>query len=227
MARIARVVLPNSPHHVTQRGNRQQTVFFSDKDYRTYLEFIAHHARKANTQILAYCLMPNHVHFVMTPTHADGLRATLGEAHRRYTQHVNQREDWAGHLWQGRFYSFPMDEAHLLQAVRYIELNPVAAGMVKRPQDWQWSSAAAHLSGAPDPLVDAHSAREWVDDWSAYLKEGMEKSESQRIEAHLRNGRPLGNAKFIEHAERALDRPLRKRKAGRKALPNQDIAADK
>ena len=90
--------------------------------------------------------MPNHVHLVMVPGEEDGLRATLGEAHRRYTRHINFRERWRGHLWQERFHSFIMDEKYLLSTVRYVERNPVAARLCVNPQDWKWSSVRAHLS---------------------------------------------------------------------------------
>lgn len=141
MARIARVVAAHVPHHVTQRGNRRQQVFFCDEDYETYRALVAEGCRRAGVDVLGYCLMPNHVHLILSPHTEDGLRAALGEAHRRYTRHVNFRERWRGYLWQGRFASFPMDEKYLLACARYVELNPVRARLVKRPQDWAWSSA--------------------------------------------------------------------------------------
>ncbi|MCP5004679.1 MAG: transposase, partial [Planctomycetes bacterium] len=97
-------------------------------------------------EILAYCLMPNHVHLVMMPVEENGLRATLGEAHRRYTRYVNFREWWRGHLWQERFHSFTMDEDYLLSTVRYVERNPVVAGLCNHPEEWEWSSARAHIN---------------------------------------------------------------------------------
>mgnify|MGYP000160938932 CR=1 FL=1 len=144
MARIARIVIPDIPHHVTQRGNRRETVFFEDHDYRAYLSLLTESARKAATEIWAYCLMPNHVHLILVPSHEDGLRATLGDAHRRYTGRINSRNKWTGHLWQGRFGSVAMDEEHLLNAVRYVSLNPVRAKIVKRAADWPWSSVNTH-----------------------------------------------------------------------------------
>ena len=140
MARMARVVVPGYPHHVTQRGNRRQKTFFCQDDYRTYIEFMAEFAQTADTEVWAYCLMPNHVHLVMVPSHEDGLREVLGEAHRRYTRHINFREGWRGHLWQERFHSFPMDEDYLMSTVRYVEQNPVKAGLVLSPLDFKWSS---------------------------------------------------------------------------------------
>ena len=147
MARMARVVIPNFPHHVTQRGNRRQKTFFCEDDYRYYIELISKFSRRSETEVWAYCLMPNHVHLVMVPGEEDGLRAPLGEAHQRYTRHINFREGWRGHLWQERFHSFTMDEKFLLSTVRYVERNPVAARLCVIPQDWEWSSTQAHLKG--------------------------------------------------------------------------------
>ena len=138
MARIARVVVPGLPHHVTQRGNRREPVFFETDDYRLYRRLVAAAARRAGTAVWAYCLMPNHVHLIVTPAGADGLRATFAEAHRRYTGAINARFRWTGHLFQGRFGAVVMDEPHLLAAARYIALNPVVAGLVSRAEDWPW-----------------------------------------------------------------------------------------
>src|SRR5262249_47907569 len=123
MARLARVVVPDSPHHVTQRGNRREPVFFEADDYRLYRRLVAAAARRAGTAVWAYCLMPNHVHLIVTPADVDGLRATFAEAHRRYTGAINARFRWTGHLFQGRFGAVVMDEPHLLAAARYIALN--------------------------------------------------------------------------------------------------------
>jgi putative transposase len=128
---MPRLVVPGYPHHVTQRGNRRQRTFFTEDDYRYYLALVFESARQAETEIWAYCLMPNHVHLVMVPNTEDGLRATLGEAHRHYTRHINYRQGWRGHLWQERFHSFLMDEDYLLATVRYVERNPVAAGLCR------------------------------------------------------------------------------------------------
>lgn len=149
MARLARVVVPRVPHHVTQRGNRRQRTFFGDEDYRHYLALLKTWSARAGTRIWAYCLMPNHVHVVAIPEAEDGLARTIGEVHRRYTRHVNLREGWRGHLWQARFASFPMDDAHLVRCIRYVELNPVRAGLCASPFDWRWSSAREHRDRNP------------------------------------------------------------------------------
>ena len=137
MARLARVVAPRVAHHVTQRGNRRLDTFLCDDDYRAYRALLAEFCAAAGVACWAYCLMPNHVHLILVPADEDGLRAALGEAHRRYTRRINLREGWRGHLWQERFHSFPMERAWLLDAARHVELNPLRAGLVKRARQWR------------------------------------------------------------------------------------------
>lgn len=119
MARLARLVIPGLPHHVTQRGNRRQQTFFNDGDYAAYIELMAQWCREEGVEIWSYCLMPNHVHLIAVPKTEDGLRRAIGESHRSYTRRINFREQWRGYLWQGRFASFIMDEPYLLAAARY------------------------------------------------------------------------------------------------------------
>lgn len=216
MARLARLVVPGFPHHVTQRGNRNQQVFFNEEDYAFYLELVAASVRRAGTEVWAYCLMPNHVHLVMVPQDEDGLRAALGDAHRRYTQRINQRQAWQGHLWQERFHSFVMDEAHLLEAVRYIELNPVRAGLSRKPEAWRWSSARAHLDGKDDALVRVAPMLELVADWRGFLGKPSDPSPTDLLERHESTGRPLGDSDFIARLERVTGRKLKPGKPGRK-----------
>ncbi len=153
MARIARVVAPGLPHHVTQRGNRRLQTFFGDDDCQAYLELMSEWCAKYKVQVWAYCLMPNHVHLVAVPETKAGLNLAIGEAHRRYTRRVDFREGWRGHLWQGRFSSFILDQRYLLACAKYVELNPVRAGLVKKPEDWPWSSAGPHTKRKDDILV--------------------------------------------------------------------------
>ena len=227
MARLSRIVIPEVAHHVTQRGNRRLPVFFSDADRRAYLALLAEGARASGTRCLAWCLMDNHVHLILVPSGADGLRAMLGEAHRRYTRAINFREGWRGHLFQARFASYPMDDAHLLAAVRYVELNPVAAGLAAAAGDWRWSSAASHLAGrrvAWDPLTDVGALGRHVRNWRAMLRHGLEAGDlgpegeavAEAIEGRLRTGRPLARAAWVGAREAELERPLAPRKAGRK-----------
>jgi len=216
MARLARIVAAGVPHHVTQRGNRRQTVFFSEDDYAFYATLLAEGCKAANTTLWAYCLMPNHVHMILVPADPDGLRAALGETHRRYSAHINRREDWGGYLWQGRFASAPMDEPHLLACARYVELNPVRAGLVTRARDWRWSSARAHLAGADDDLVTVEPLLELVPDWAALLRQGLRDNEREALRSAERTGRPLGSTGFVAGLEKSLNRPLARRKPGPK-----------
>jgi len=221
MARLARVVAVGVPHHVTQRGNRRQPVFFGPDDYAAYRALLAEGCKAAGVAVWAYCLMPNHVHLILVPPEPDALRAALGEAHRRYTQQVNQREGWRGHLWQGRFASFPMDETYLLACARYIELNPVRAKLARRARDWRWSSARAHLEGRDDGLAKAAPLLERAADWPGLLSQGLGEDEREAIRAGERTGRPLGSAKFIGRLEKRLGRTLARRKPGRKPRANK------
>lgn len=215
MARVARLVVPDHPHHVIQRGNRRMQVFFGDDDYRAYIELVAAGCRETGTDVWAYALMPDHVHLILVPRHADGLRAALGDAHRRYTRRINAREDWRGHLWQERFLSYPMQEAHCLSCARYVELNPVAAGLAKRPEDWPWSSARAHLAGSDDELASAAPLLEMVPDWKSLLAAGVADLERKRVERHLNTGRPLGDPAWIEDLETSTGRRLTPGRPGR------------
>lgn len=158
MARLARVVVPGCPHHITQRGNRRQETFFGNDDYRTYIELMAEWCGKCAVEIWAYCLMPNHVHLIAVPSDTDGLRRAIREAHRRYTPHVNFHQGWRRCLWQGRFASFVMDGDYLLAATRYIERNPVRAKIVRKPWRYRYSSAWAHVEGRADPLLSGSTA---------------------------------------------------------------------
>jgi putative transposase len=216
MARLARVVAPGVPHHVTQRGNRRQPVFFGEEDYASYIGLLAAGCRAAGVAVWAYCLMPNHVHLILVPGDAGGLRAALGEAHRRYTRQVNFREGWRGYLWQGRFASVAMDEPYLLAAARYVELNPVRARLAERAGDWRWSSARAHLDGRDDALVRVAPLLALASDWAAFLAGGLSADEHAAIRAGERTGRPLGSAAFTARLERRLGRTLARRKPGPK-----------
>ena len=219
MPRIARLVVPGYPHHVTQRGNRRQKTFFNSRDYLAYLELIADAKLKAQCKIWAYCLMPNHVHFVIVPEHETSLACLFQEAHRRYTRRINFRENWRGHLWQERFHSFVMDERHLNATVRYVELNPVAARLCTKPQEWRWSSVHAHLNQKDDELVSVKPMLDRHPNWSDYLACVQSEETLKKVRMHTRTGRPLGSEKFIETLESVSGRSLKPRKPGRR--PNK------
>ncbi len=171
---------------------------------------------RCGVAVWAYCLMPNHVHLIVVPKSEDGLRRGIGEAHRRYSRRINFRQRWRGHLWQGRFASFPMDRRHLMLAVRYVELNPVRAKLCRAPWRWRWSSAAAHVDGRNDVLVDAKPMLERVEDWRAYLASGLKPEQAELLRRHERTGRPLCDGAFLKRLEARLGRVLQKKPSGRK-----------
>ena len=217
MARIARAVAPGIPHHVTQRGNRRQQTFFNDEDFQSYLELMSEWCMKFQVEVWAYCLMPNHIHLIVIPERRDGLNLAIGEAHRRYTRRINFREGWRGHLWQGRFSSFIMEERYLLACTRYVELNPVRAGLVKKPEDWRWSSAGPHMKGKDDILVKTKPLLEMVNKpWENFLTFDVQEPEIELFRKHERTGRPLGVDSFIKKIELLLDRKLKPQKPGPK-----------
>ena len=219
MARIARLVVPNIPHHVTQRGNRRQRTFFCREDYLAYIALVAELKHQAGVDIWAYCLMPNHVHLIVVPEHPDALADLFREAHKRYTRKVNFREGWRGHLWQERFHSSAMDDAHLHAAVRYVELNPVRANLCSRPQEWPWSSVHAHLTEKDDQLVAVAPMLHRVDNWAEYLGQQDSPELYESIRNHEKSGRPLGSDLFIENLEQLTGRDLCRRNPGPRSRP--------
>ena len=220
MPRMARIVVPDFPHHVTQRGGRRQQTFFEEADYLAYIELVAGLKESAGVDIWAYCLMPNHVHLIVVPKHERSLARLFGIAHHRYAQRVNEIHDWRGHLWQERFYSFVMDEAHLLAAVRYVERNPVRAGLCSQAEYWTWSSARAHLRGRNDELVDVSPMRGRVKDWRCYLSGENSADSLENLRRHTRTGHPAGDKVFLEKLETLTGRRLRRRKPGPKQKQN-------
>lgn len=216
MARIARVVVPDYPHHITQRGSRSQQTFFSAGDYQTYIELLAQFKRRFEIEIWAYCLMPNHVHLVAVPGNERRLAGCLARTHRSYALRVNQRNGWRGHLWQERFFSCVLDEEHLLCAVRYTELNPVRAKLCGLPAQWRWSSARAHLNETDDQLVSVKPMLDRVNDWDAYLASYGGCVGIDDIRRHTKTGRPAGRDGFVRQIENVTGRKLRKQRPGPK-----------
>jgi putative transposase len=223
MARIARLVIPGIPYHVTHRGNRRERVFCGHDDQRRYREWLARYAAEFDLAVWAYCLMTNHVHLLVVPGAANALARAIGRTHRRHAQALNARQAWSGHLWANRFFSTPLDDAHLWAGVRYIETNPVRAGMVARAEDYAASSAQAHARGEPDALLATgrpfpDPAR--VGDWSAWLAEGADAPTLERLRLATRTGRPCGSPDFIRRLEALTDRILTPLKRGPKPKPD-------
>ena len=219
MPRVARIVIPNCPHHVTQRGNNRQDVFFVDDDRRTYLGLLKEESQKHGLRVDGYCLMSNHVHLIATPQREASLAKALGRTHFRYAQYVNRLHKRSGHLWQNRFYSCALDEAHYWTAMSYVEQNPVRARIVRRPWRYPWSSAAAHCGQARDrsELLDLASWSGWVagSDWEETLAEMLDKQALSTVRLSTHRGRPLGSDSFLSKIESLLGRRLRPLPVGR------------
>ena len=212
--------MPGLAHHVTQRGVRRTELFGSDDDRALYLEHMGAECDRFGAEVLAWCLMTNHVHLIVIPDKEDSLARAIGGAHRRYTRERNFREEVRGHLFEGRFRSCVLDERHLMAAARYVELNPVEAGIVDTPAAYAWSSAGYHLRRREtDPLVRDRSMRGHLDRWGRFLREGIERIEARReewarLEEHASSGMPMGDERFVKDLERRYDPRLRRGQGG-------------
>ena len=216
MAKMARVEAVGFPHHVIQRGNRRQKVFFDSSDKVEYLRILGLQSNLFGLKIWAYCLMDNHVHLIVVPQKKGSLTSAIGETHRLYTRMVNFRERWRGYLWQGRFSSFPLDSDYLYHCVRYIERNPVRAGIVKRAEEYPYSRAKAHALKQKDPLLESFYLNREIRNWRSYLTEPDDDERIRIFHEYILTGRPLGEERFVKKLEVKVGRILRKMKPGPK-----------
>lgn len=218
MPRTARIAIVDVPHHITQRGNNRQDVFFVDDDRRVYLSLLKEHSEKYGLEILGWCLMTNHIHLIARPSAPDSLAKSLGRTHLRYTQYVNRLHGRSGHLWQNRFFSCPLGREHFWQALRYTEQNPLRAGIVRQAWKYPWSSAEAHVGGQDTanvlnlPYWRQISAKV---DWRQALEEEQAKETIEQIRIHTHTGRPLAGDSFISKLEKVLNKRLRPLPIGR------------
>ena len=234
MARLARSVVIGYPHAVNQRGNREQAVFGEDADYRRYLEWLREYTARYGVDIWAYCLMPNHVHFVCVPKSEASLARAFNALHMRYAQYFNGKRDARGRLWRGKFMSCPLDDPSVFEEVRFIETNPVRAGLVERAEDYPWSSARCHVIGEPDPvlIVGSDTGRALnrmagvpmyraIPGWRSYLAAGGDEAIVKRTRECLKTGRPAGDTEFVRTLEGIMGRKLGALPRGRprKAVP--------
>jgi putative transposase len=216
MSRLARVVLPGLPHHVTQRGNGRARTFFRDADYALYRDLLARHCAEAGVEVWSWCLMPNHVHLILVPRDADGLRRALAPVHRHYAGALHLRQERSGHFWQGRFGAVAMDAGHCATALVYVALNPVRAGLVARPADWPWASTRALLGGGDDGVTAREPVLARFPQLADMLARGADADAMERLRAAESIGRPLGDARFLEAVERRTGRSLRPARRGPK-----------
>ena len=218
MPRIARVVIPRVPHHITHRGNNRQAIFFVDDDRRVYLENLHENCRRYGLILHGYCLMTNHVHLVLTPPSADALARAIGRAHLRHSLYINRLHGRTGHLWAGRYYSCALDAVHFWRTLVYVERNPVRARMRRSAWTYPWSSAAAHVEASGENgLLDMAEWRRAARrlNWKHELARPEDKTLGQRLRACTWTGRPLGSDKFVARLEARLGRRLRPKPHGR------------
>jgi putative transposase len=215
MPRIARVVLPDVPYHITQRGNYRQDVFEDQQDKEFYMELFMYYAKEHGLKLYAWCLMDNHVHFVVEPSTETTLAKVFNTVHMRYSQYFNKKKGVRGHLWQGRFFSCPLDKEHLYEAIRYVELNPVRANIVSQIENYEWSSSYNRLCG--DNRFPLHSIKGYleIDNWKEYLKEAMNDDVIAMFRSNTKTGRPSGGAHFVSKIEKLTGRSFSIRRVGR------------
>jgi putative transposase len=230
MARLPRVIAVDGPHHVTQRGNGCRFILDSGTDRSVYLDLLKQSLTLHAVTMIGYCLMSNHVHLVLVPGRAESLGLALKHAHGRYASYWNAIHHSSGHVWQGRYYSCPLDDRHVWEALRYTELNPVRAGLVAESASWMWSSAAAHCASVPDLgclAMELWQSRWDSASWRAFLKVRESESELAAIRLSTHTGRPLGTAEFVHALEQSIQRPLAPQKRGRRpraiAEPRQSL----
>ena len=221
MPRLARLVLPGYPHHVTQRGNYQQQVFRTDSDYSFYPGLLNKYAKEYLLSIISFCLMPNHVHFICVPENKDSLANTFKITHTVYSQYFNAKNKLKGHLWQGRFYSSILDEQYLYAALRYVERNPTRAALAQKPWDWKWSSACSRVKGEASKIVLADIAQfVEIENWVNFLSEQDDQGVGVAIKNSTLAGRPYGNDAFVTRIEKIFNVGLLPSKRGRPRVNN-------
>lgn len=216
MPRIARIVIPEIPYHITTRGNRRQDVFFTPDDQTNFLNWLKQYSLLHELDILAYCLMTNHIHLVAIPRTINSMARTLHVTKGRHTQLVNRMNGWSGVLWQGRYFSSALDDAHLWACIRYVEQNPVRAGIVNHAEEYIWSSASCHCGLRADPvLVSSGRFSGELEDWSKTLGEILDPKMVERIRKRTHTGTPCGSEKFVEKISRLSNREIKVRERGR------------
>ena len=200
-------------------------ILTSDSERTVYLELLQTYLRLHDLSLLGYCLMSNHVHLLLIPRKVESLATALKQTHGRYASYWNATHKSSGHVWQGRFYSCPLDDAHLWVALRYAERNPVRAQLAAVADSWPWSNAGAHCGvREPPPYLDLETwAGRWsAQDWREYLSCGDSEMEIAAIRQCTHTGRPLGSEDFVHSLERATLRSLMPRKGGRPGRGDND-----
>ena len=217
MARIKRIVIPNIPHHITQRGVRSMNIFLKDEDYEYYKKLLLEQCSIYELKVVSYCLMTNHVHLIVIPKNKESLSKAIGETHRLYTRKINFEQKVKGHLFQERFYSTPLDEEHFLYALRYVEQNPVKAFMVKYPWDYKYSSTRYRLDIQEDKLLSKYEPIDSIEDYKEFLGKT---TNDKTIQEKTRTGKPCGNDEFYKKIKELTGNDYSRKKPGPKGVNN-------
>jgi putative transposase len=217
MPRIARAIATGFPHHVIQRGNNREKVFFDKQDRDQYLSLLKRYADKWSSPILVYCLMSNHVHLLTRPEEEESLYKMMQGVTLCYTQYINRKYKRSGRLWESRYHSCIVDKEQYMWAVaRYIEQNPTRARIVRKNEDFPYSSARAHIQGIKDEVLGEELFEEKQrQDYGEFLRAGIPEEERNGIRYSTRTGRPFGNETFVKKMEEKLDRRFVLRPPGR------------
>jgi putative transposase len=219
MPRQARIVFPGKLHHVTQRGNFRKKIFFDDQDRVVYLKYFNETAREYKTKIYAFCLMDNHVHFVVKPLARDSLGKTFRVAHQKYSLYLNKRFNEFGQRWQGRYYSCVVLGMHIPKVFRYVERNPVRARMVDNPWDYSWSSARMHL-GKKYGIINLADAHDFIKvrSWKEYLMDEEGADDLKMVRLSTFQGRVYGPIEIIQELQKKSKQKLLPSPRGRPRL---------
>jgi len=217
MPRIARAVAAGFPHHIVQRGNNREKVFIDDEDREKYIDLLKKYSRKRDAQVLAYCLMTNHVHLLVKPKENESMYKMMQGVTLCYTQFANRKYNRTGRLWESRYHSCVVDkDSYLWSVARYIETNPVRAGMVKKAEDYAYSSAQAHVIGKEDNILNEELIAETQrKEYRAFIREKGAEKDRDLIRYHTRTGKPLGDEAFMKRMEKRTGRDLALRPRGR------------
>ena len=217
MSRGPRIVLPGNPHHITQRGIRQSDIFLDEADRMLYSKLLLEASVRYSMFIHSYTWMTNHVHIIAVPKFEDTFENVFRRINGDYASRFNKKYGSRGYLWQDRFFSCPTDETHYWAAMRYVERNPVRAGMVRRAQDYPWSSARAHCGLGSDPLLtDLPILPLGLKSWSQWLAESNPQKMDEKIRKCTHHGWPCGDEAFVARVEALYGRVLSPQKRGPK-----------
>jgi len=221
MARQARIVLPNTDHHISQRGIEGARIFFQKSDYQLYLDLLQQQCTHHKISVSSYCLLPNQIHLTAKPERTELLSRAIGETNRRYTREVNSRENREGNLFQNRFFSYPIDKPSFLRAIRFIETMPITLGIAPAPENYLWSSAKSRIKLTNNSLLNNDGVTlNSIHNWADYLSRPMDMDELKTIQTHLQTGRPRGTDMFLDNVENYIGRSVRPKKRGRKPIKN-------